>query len=324
MKLLVRFFSLFLLISVQFSCSRQPSRLFFAVVPKLLDNPVFNVARTGAEDAARELGDVEIYWTAPVVSDAAQQASIIESLIERRVDGIAVSVNDPDALRTVIDKAAEAGIAVVTFDSDAPMSKRTSFYGTNNYESGRILGEYLIEFMGTGGKIAIQTGTPGALNLEERIRGLRDYLKDYSGITIVSTQACYDDINKAVSQIEAVHQAHPDLSGWVLVGGWATWTPAPGPFTGMEPGELTVVAFDALQEQLDYVREGYVQMLIGQKMWGWGYHSVNMLHAIVKEEKEFPPVVDSGLDIVTKENVEDYALKWKTMNFREEPVAATR
>lgn len=311
--------SIILLVGVQSGCSRKAPKLIFAVVPKLLDNPVFQVAKIGAEDAAKEFGDVEIQWTGPVTSDAAQQASIIESLIERKVDGIALAVNDPDALKGVIDKAVDAGIPVVVFDSDAPQSKRKSFYGTNNYESGTILAEHLVKNMGTKGKIAIQTGTPGALNLEERIQGVKDYLKEYPDITIVSTQACYDDINRAVSQIEAVHQAHRDLKGWVLVGGWATFTPPPGPFAGKKPGDLVVVSFDALQEQLEYVRQGYIHMLIGQKLWGWGYESVTMLRGMVKEGKKYPAVIDSGVDIVTKDNVEHYAQKWKTMNFKETP-----
>ncbi|HAV24017.1 MAG TPA: ABC transporter substrate-binding protein [Bacteroidetes bacterium] len=303
------------------SCSNQQKKLVFAVVPKLLDNPVFNVAKAGAEDAAKEFGDVEIYWTAPVTSDAAQQASIIESLIERKVDGIALSVNDPDALKSVIDKAVDAGIPVVTFDSDAPHSKRLSFYGTNSFEAGMTMADLLIERMGKKGKIAIQTGTPGALNLEERIQGVKEHLKAFPEISVATTQACYDDINKAVSQVEAVHQAHRDLNGWVMVGGWATFTPPPGPFADVKPGSVTVIAFDALQEQLDYVRQGYVQVLVAQKLWGWGYHSVSMLHGIIKEKKKYPDIIDSGVDIVTKDNVEEYAAKWKTMNFREPAVA---
>lgn len=324
MKTILKLIVLFLFLFFNLSCSKQNKKLVFAVVPKLLDNPVFNVARIGAEDAAKDLGDVEIYWTAPVTSDAAQQASIVESLIERRVDGIAISVNDPDALKGAIDKAIGAGIPVVTFDSDAPQSKRISFYGTNNYGSGEIFGQHLLKTLGRKGKIAVLTGTPGALNLEERIQGLRDYIKEYPDIRIVSTQACYDDINKAVSQMEAVQQAHKDLNGWILVGGWGLFTPPPGPFANVKAGELTVLSFDALPEQLDYVRQGYVQLLIGQKLWGWGYHSVHMLYEIVKEKKKLPAVIDSGVDIVTKENVEEYAMKWRTKNFREAEVLTTQ
>jgi ribose transport system substrate-binding protein len=117
--------------------------------------------------------------------------------------------------------------------------------------------------------------------------------------------------------MEAVVQAHRNLDGWICVGGWPLFTPPPGPFANIKPGSISVVAFDALQEQLDYVRKDYAQLLIGQKYWAWGYESVRILHSIIKKEKQYPKTIDSGVDIVTKVNVEEYAQKWKTMNFRE-------
>ncbi len=288
----------------------------FAFVPKLLDNPVFQVAWQGAQAGAAELGGgkVTVERFAPVKSDAVEQAQIIESLIERKVDGIAISVNDADALKETIDKAVAAGIPVVTFDSDAPKSKRVSYYGSPNYKSGKQMGEYLVKNMGTKGKIAILMGTPGAPNLEERKNGIMDYLKDYPDVKVVATEFCYDDVNKGVSVMEAVQQAHPDLKGWILPGSWAIFTPAPGPFASKKPGDLTVIAFDALPEELEYVRQGYVQVLLGQKLYGWGYESIRSLMAL-KEGKPVEPMIDSGLDIVTKENVEEYAQKWKTGKF---------
>ncbi len=299
-------------------CSKkqEEKKMVFAFVPKLLDNPVFQLAWQGAQAAATDLGNgkVEVQRFAPVKSDAVEQAQIIESLIERKVDGIAISVNDADALQPTIDKAVDAGIPVVTFDSDAPKSKRISYYGTNNSGSGRMMGEYLVKHMGKKGKIAILMGTPGAPNLEERKNALLGYLKDYPDIKVVATEFCYDDVNKGVSIMEAVMQAHPDLTGWVLPGSWAIFTPAPGPFSAKKPGDLTVVAFDALPEELEYVRQGYVQVLLGQKLWGWGYESIRALLEI-KEGKTLQAIIDSGLDIVTKENVEEYAQKWKTGKF---------
>ena len=314
-NLSVAFLALVLLVS---GCTKtyEEKKTVFAFVPKLLDNPVFQLAWQGAQAASTDLGKgrIEVQRFAPVKSDAVEQAQIIESLIERKVDGIAISVNDADALKEAIDKAVDAGIPVVTFDSDAPKSKRLSYYGTNNPASGRLMGEYLVKRMGTEGKIAILMGTPGAPNLEERKNGLLQYLKTYPDINVVATEFCYDDVNKGVSVMEAVMQAHPDLKGWVLAGSWAIFTPAPGPFAAKKPGDLTVVAFDALPEELEYVRQGYVQVLLGQKLWGWGYESVRSLIAI-KEGSTPQTIVDSGLDIVTKENVEDYAQKWKTGKF---------
>src|SRR5579862_1960561 len=136
-------------------------KMVFAFVPKLLDNPVFQVAWQGAQAGATDLGGgkIEVQRFAPVKSDAVEQAQIIETLIERKVDGIAVSVNDADALKESIDKAMDAGIPVVTFDSDAPKSKRISYYGTNNPGSGKTMGEYLVKYMGTKGNIALLMGT---------------------------------------------------------------------------------------------------------------------------------------------------------------------
>ncbi len=299
-------------------CGKKPEekKLTFAFVPKLLDNPVFQVAWQGAQAAAKDLGEgkIEVERYAPVKSDAVEQAQIIESLVERKVDGIAISVNDADALKTSIDDAMAAGIPVVTFDSDAPKSKRISFYGTNNPGSGKTMGEYLVKYMGKKGNIALLMGTPGAPNLEERKNGLLEFLRDYPDIKVVATEYCYDDVNQAVSKMEARMEATPQLNGWVLIGGWGIFTPPPGPFASKKPGALTVIAFDALPEELDYVRQGYAQALIGQKLWGWGYESVRMLKEI-KDGKSLPPVNDSGVDIVTKENVEEYAQKWKTGKF---------
>jgi len=308
-------FVLLLLIS---GCGRKQGekKAVFAFVPKLLDNPVFQVAWKGAQAGAAELGGgtITVERYAPVKSDAVEQAQIIESLIERKVDGIAISVNDADALKETIDKAIGAGIPVVTFDSDAPKSKRIAFYGTNNPRSGKVMGEYLVKHMGTKGNIALLMGTPGAPNLEERKNGLLEYLKAYPAVKVVATEYCYDDVNKAVSGMEAVMQAHRDLKGWVMIGGWGIFTPPPGPFASKKPGDLTVIAFDALPEELEYVRQGYVQALVGQKLWGWGYESVRMLKAI-KEGQKLESVIDSGVDMVTKENVEEYAMKWKTGKF---------
>ncbi len=300
------------------SCAKKPGeqKLVFAFVPKLLDNPVFQLAWQGAQAAAKDLGKgrIEVQRFAPVKSDAVEQAQIVESLIERKVDGIAISVNDADALKESIDKAIDAGIPVVTFDSDSPRSKRLAYYGTANKPSGRLMAEYLVRLMGPKGSIGILMGTPGAPNLEERKEGILEYLKDYPDIKVAAIVYCDDDVNKGVSGMESAMEAHPELTGWILPGAWALFTPPPGPFAGKKPGSLTVVSIDALPEELDYVRQGYVQVLMGQKLWGWGYDSVRMLQEL-KEGKPSRGVIDSGVDIVTKENVEEYAVKWKTGKF---------
>src|SRR5215208_552285 len=132
-------------------------KLRFAVIPKALDIPVFNYAKIGAERTAKELGNVQIEWRAPETADQLKQKEILESFITQRVDGIAISTLNGDFLTDTINRAVDAGIPVVTWDSDAPKSKRVAFYGVDDYQSGKIMGEQAIKLLNGKGKIAFIT-----------------------------------------------------------------------------------------------------------------------------------------------------------------------
>src|ERR687890_2133274 len=122
----------------QASGAPAKQRFRFAVIPKSLDIPVFNYAKIGADRKARELGDVDILWNAPTNADQLKQKEILESYITQRVDGIAISALNGDFLTDTINRAIDAGIPVITWDSDAPKSKRIAFYGVDDLASGRI------------------------------------------------------------------------------------------------------------------------------------------------------------------------------------------
>ena len=97
-----------------------PTKLRFAVMPKTLDLPVFNYAKTGAEREAAKRGNIEIIWRAPESADQIRQKEILESFITQKVDGIAISCLNGDFLTDTINRAVDAGIPVVTWDADAP------------------------------------------------------------------------------------------------------------------------------------------------------------------------------------------------------------
>ena len=132
-------------------------RLRFAVVPKTLDIPVFNYAKIGAERKAKELGDVDILWNAPPSADQLRQKEILESYITQHVDGMAISALNGDFLTDTINRAVDAGIPVVMWDSDAPKSKRAAFYGVDDRASGRILGEQTVKLLNGKGTVAVIT-----------------------------------------------------------------------------------------------------------------------------------------------------------------------
>ncbi|MEJ5251381.1 MAG: sugar-binding protein [Chthonomonadetes bacterium] len=279
-----------------------PQRTFrFAIIPKQLDNPVFNYAKMGALGAAAKLSNVEIYWNAPETNDEAKQAQIFETYVRQKVDGIAVSCVNAEIMRRVIDKAVEQGIPVVTWDSDSPNSKRQAFFGMDDYEAGKIIGEELAKLINGKGKVAILSGVQGAQNLTTRIRGVQDALKDYPDIRIVTTVYCNDDATRAESLINSVMQQHPDLAGWAMVGGWPLFTKTG--LNGIKPGVTKVVSVDPLEgNPWTWIEKGYVQVCIGQKVFDWGAKSVEILYSLAQgrgvpqaDEKGF---VNSGLDIV--------------------------
>jgi len=284
--------------------------LVFALVPKALDNPVFNVARRGAMDKAAELGGIRVEWVGPEVADAAKQAMVIESLIARGVDGMAISCNDPDVLIGPINKAVEAGIPTITFDSDSPDSKRVTFYGTDNYPCGTACGELIVEATGGVGEIAVLTGVLGASNLETRIDGVRDVIAKHPDMKIISVQPCDDDIQKGVAVIQSFMQAHPNLGGWVMVGGWPLFAQAPTGLPGVDPAKCKVISVDALESQLEYLEQGLVYALVGQNLYEWGAGSVEILKGIIDGE-EYPPSMDSGVYVVREEDVDERMAEWE-------------
>ena len=301
----------------------QDDTFTIAWIPKALNNPVFELGRDGCMAAAAQLGaevgqTVECLYMGSVNSDMAEQARIIEDAISQGVDAIGVSCNDPDGCVDPINAAIAAGIPVMTWDSDSPESDRFTYLGVDNYTGGKAAAALLVKEMGTSGKVALLTGVPGAFNLEERIRGFKDYVAQYPGIEIVATVACNDDINLGVQVVEETMLANPDLNGWFFVGLWPVFA-GRGAMPQFEQAVLNnnmkAVAFDTLPVELEWVQDGLLHGLVGQKYWGWGYDTVYMLYDYVVNGKQFPDWTDSGMDIVTINNVDAMAEAWATSDF---------
>jgi len=292
--------------------TKQPgAKLRFAFIPKTLTIPVFNYARIGAERKAAQLGNVEIIWHGPDTSDPLKQKEILESFIAQRVDGIAISCLNSDLVTPSINKAVSQGIPVVTWDSDAPKSKRIAFYGVNDFESGQIMGEELVKLLNGKGKIAIMT-TLGADNLESRLKGVMSVLKKYPEIKILEIFDCRDDILVSKQYIESASKKYLDLDGWISTGGWPVFNE--NILDPVDTKRIKVVAFDTIPPAPEIMKKGKAHVLIGQKYFGWGAVPTQILYDIVVNKK-YPenPIVYSGVDVVTQENVDQYLQKWSRM-----------
>ena len=305
-------------IAVGAACSREegsasgttPTTWRFAVIPKALDIPVFNYAKIGAERAAKELGNVQIEWRAPETADQLRQKEILESFITQRVDGIAISALNGDFLTDTINRAIDAGIPVVTWDSDAPKSRRFAFYGVDDYASGRIMGEQAIRLLDGKGKVAVITSI-GATNLQRRLDGLREALKAAPGIEVVETYDIKEDAVRCAEIIATGSRRYPDLGAWLSVGGWPVFTR--NALAGVDPAHTKVISFDTVESAIDLLRAGKVQVLLGQKYFGWGSEPVKILHGIKNGKPPATPIIDSGVDIVTLDNVDAYVAEFKRL-----------
>lgn len=281
----------------------------FAVVPKAMNNPFFDVARDGCLKRAKELGNVECIYKGPIEHEPATQAQIIQDFITQKVDGLAISVADVAAMTKSIDAATAAGIPVITFDADAPGSKRIAYIGTNNKDFGLALGKQLAQLRPEGGKYAVVSGGPGAKNLAERVDGVRESLKGTQWVEVQGSPTfCNDDSALAIQQMSDLRTATPDLGAIVPIGGWPMFAPEGyKAFVNknkkdIDAGKFTLVVADTLKMQLELLRDGYSNALTGQRPFEMGEKSMDTLLAIKKGQK-VPEVIYTGLDLVTKDNV---------------------
>jgi len=297
-----------LVTSCSHSTSDAPHPLRFAFIPKALHIPVFDYARTGAERAAKQLGNIEILWRGPESTDEIRQKEILESFIAQRVDGIAISCLNGDLLTDAIDRAVASGIPVVTWDSDAPKSHRQAFYGVNDIEGGRALGDGLATLLNGRGTVAIITSL-GADNLQKRLEGARQALHAHPDITVVEEFDVKDDAVRVAEVIASASQRYPDLDGWLSVGGWPVFVR--NALDPVDPQRTKVVAFDTIPPAPDLLRAGKVQLLVGQKYFGWGEESVRLLKQIVDGHPPAEVFNYSGIDVVTRDNLDAYLAQWK-------------
>jgi len=284
------------------------------LVAKSQGNPVFQAARVGAEDAARELGakmnlNIKIDWRTPNEEDAQKQAEAIEQLVLSGAEGIAVSCSDANKLTDAINRAVRDGVPVATFDSDAPDSKRFVTYGVDDFKCGEQVMEELAKAMGGKGVIAILAGNQNAPNLQKRAQGVKDTAKKYPGIVLRDVYYHRETPQDAAARIEQVMQANPDINGWALIGGWPLFTENA---LKWQPGTVQCVSVDALPAQLAYVRSGHVPVLLAQQCYEWGHRSVELLIAKIVDKKDPPAVKEiSALIPVTRDNVDAFAKNWE-------------
>lgn len=294
-------------------------------------DPFWNVAAAGAKAGAKEF-DAEVEVLFP--KDLPDQKRMIEGLLARGIDGIAISPIDAANQVGFIDEAAKQ-TKVITHDSDAPASKRLCFIGMDNYNAGRAAGKLVKEALPEGGKIMIFVGRLEQLNAQQRRQGVIDEVLDRpaqkadalktdpaSGeikggkFTVVSTRTDGFDYAKAKANAEDAISSTPDLA--CMVGLFAYNAPmCLEAIKGAgKAGKIKVVSFDEQDATLKGIQDGVVHGTVSQQPYQYGRHSVRVLAGLARKDESVLPAkgfLEIEITVVRKDNVDPFWAELKKL-----------
>ena len=248
-------------------------RPVIAMMPKAKGDPYFVSARKGAEEAAAELG-VELIWDGPTSLDAARQNDLVESWITRRVDAIAVSVQNPASISTVLRKARSRGIKVLTWDADAEPDARDYFINQATPEGiGNTLTDEAARLLGGRGDFAVVTSALSAPNQNAWLAVIRQRLAKYPDLRLVTVRPSDDDRDKAFAETQTILRANPTVRLIMAIAAPAV----PGAAEAVRQAgrtDVKVMGLSLPNINKKYVHEGVVQVVMLWNTTDLGYLTV--------------------------------------------------
>jgi rhamnose transport system permease protein len=251
--------------------SRRPA---IAMMPKAKGDPYFVSCRAGAEEAARELG-VDLIWDGPTSLDAAKQNEVVESWITRKVDVIALAVENRAGISTVLRKARARGIRVLTWDADAEPDARDFFVNQATAEGiGNTLTDEAARLIGGTGELAIITGALSAANQNEWIAFIRKRLADkYPNLKLATIRPSDDDRDKAFTETQTIMKVYPTVKLIMAISAPAV----PGAAEAVRQagrGDVDVIGLSLPNINKPYVHSGVVQTVVLWDTRNLGYLAV--------------------------------------------------
>ena len=299
--------------------------------PKLAfisNNPFefWTIARKGTEKAAKEFNaDVEFHM--PAQGTPAEQRQIIEDLLSKKVQGIAISPNDAENQASFLNEVAEQ-VPLLTQDSDLPPgSKRLAYIGTNNYLAGKAAGELVKKALPQGGRVVIYVGKLDVQNAMERRQGVIDELAgkedsegpdlgDFKLLDTMTDDAKQEMCKANVEDTLAKHGSEPETL--CLVGLWEYNPPAmlaAVKGAGLN-GKVKIVGFDENEATLQGIVDGDIVGSIVQQPYEFGYQAIKLLAAVARGDKSVLPeggIMYVDYQVITKDNVQEFWDKLKEL-----------
>ncbi|MGI8988711.1 MAG: ABC transporter substrate-binding protein [Bryobacteraceae bacterium] len=288
------------------ACNRDTKKRI-AVIPKGRAHLFWQSVHAGANAAARETG-VEIIWNGPATeTDFNGQLQIVDAMINRRVDAIALAPIDKTVMVSVVDRAAAQGIPMVIFDSPVDTRNFVSQVATDNYQAGQVAAQRMAKILNGKGKIAIVAVQPGAASTMAREQGFEDEIKKNDPkIQILDKRYGNADFAQSLAVSENMLTAFPDLNA--LFASNESSTVGAAQALKSRKSNVKLVGFDSSPALIEDLKSGLIDSLVVQDPFKMGYESI--MAAVTKLKGGTPPKIQNLPPlVVTRENLSDPAVQ---------------
>jgi ribose transport system substrate-binding protein len=279
-----------------------------ALVLKTLNHPFFVDMRRGAQEAADRLGVRLQVQAAEREIDVEKQMQIVENLIQTGIGALCITPSGSREIVSALVKARNAKVPIVVVDTrvdakaaaDAGVTTET-FVGSDNYDGGRIAGDFVVKMSGGKARVGILEGIPGHETGDSRLRGFRDGVKTSPGITIVASQPANWERDQGFNVFQNMLQAHPDIDTVFAASDLMALGAVEAIAAAGKTGRIRVVGFDALDDAKKAIAAGTMEASVAQFPHEMGKVAVESAVKVMRGEK-VPPDIKVKLELVTKEN----------------------
>jgi ribose transport system substrate-binding protein len=299
-------------------CNTEPQKDVYYLIATNVTVPYWQTAANGFNEAAAQY-KVTAKVVGPQSYDPLGELDALQQAVRAKPAGILISVADVSILEREIDLAVQEGIPVITIDSDASITRRLYFIGTNNLEAGRLGGSHLLEKLGNKCNVVFFS-IPGQPNIEERLRGFKEVLNTEPGIKIADIVDIKGDAKAAFDKA----QRYMALTGPQKIDAFVCLEAVSGKpvadaikRANLQGREL--ITWDADPGTLDAIKDGTIDATIAQKPYTMGYFGLKLLHEVFHApppqlNKDFrsdfyspyPVFIDTGTTLVDRSNVDLY------------------
>ena len=290
MKFIKAILSAAVIAAVCIAAPAQAAPKRIALVVKALGNGFFEAAARGAEEAAKELGDVEVIYTGPTDTTAEGQIEVINSLIAQRVDAIAISANDAEALVPALKKAMDRGITVISWDSGvAPEGRQVHLNPSSNALIGNMIIKLAADNLPDGGKVAVLSATATATNQNIWIEEMNKVMDNYPGIEVVATVYGDDLADKSYREAQGLMQTYPDLDAIIAPTSIGIVAAAQAVVDAGKVGEVNVTGLGLPSEMAGAIESGASKSFAIWNPIDLGYSATMIAYALANGDATAEP-----------------------------------